>query len=117
MSEPWPSEIRLHKDKASLTVAFDDESFTYTAEFLRVLSPSAEVQGHSPEQRITVPGKRSVKISGVEPVGNYAVRIKFNDGHSTGLYSWRYLHELGTDQEAFWQTYLNELAAEGLSRD
>lgn len=117
MTDPWPSEIRLHKDKANLTVAFDDGSFTYPAEFLRVLSPSAEVQGHSPEQRQTVPGKRSVKIADVEPIGNYAVRIKFDDGHSTGLYSWTYLRELGADQEAFWQTYLDELAAKGLSRD
>jgi DUF971 family protein len=83
---------------------------------LRVLSPSAEVQGHSPEQRVTVPGKRNVAISRVEPVGNYAVRIVFDDFHDTGIFTWHYLRELGEEKEERWQAYLDELATKGLSR-
>jgi DUF971 family protein len=117
MAEPWPTELRLDKDKRILTVSFDDgKSFTIPAELLRVLSPSAEVQGHSPEQRVTVAGKRNVGIARLEPVGNYAVRIVFTDGHDTGLYVWEYLRELGERKEQRWQEYLKDLAAKRLSR-
>jgi DUF971 family protein len=114
----WPTEIRLHKDRGALTVAFDSgESFALPAEYLRVKSPSAEVQGHSPEERKTVPGKRYVQILEVQPVGNYAVRLVFDDMHSTGIYSWEYFSELGRNREAYWQAYLDEIAAKGLSRE
>jgi DUF971 family protein len=117
MAEPWPTELSLDKDKRILTVSFDDgKSFTIPAELLRVLSPSAEVQGHSPEQRVTVAGKRNVGIARLEPVGNYAVRIVFTDGHDTGLYVWEYLRELGERKEQRWQGYLKDLAAKRLSR-
>jgi DUF971 family protein len=117
MAEPWPTELRLDKDKRILTVSFDDgKSFTIPAELLRVLSPSAEVQGHSPEQRVTVAGKRNVGIARLEPVGNYAVRIMFTDGHDTGLYVWEYLREIGEEKEQRWQEYLKDLAAKRLSR-
>jgi DUF971 family protein len=113
----WPTELKLGKDKRVLTVAFDDGAqFALPAELLRVLSPSAEVQGHSPEQRVTVPGKKSVRIVQMEPVGTYAVRITFDDGHNTGLYMWDYLRDLGENQEARFRSYLNELAEKGLSR-
>ena len=113
----WPTEIKLDPEKRTLTVGFDDgKSFALPAELLRVLSPSAEVQGHSPEQRITVPGKKNVSILRLEPVGNYAVRIVFDDGHDTGLFVWSYLRELGENREARWQAYLADLAAKGLSR-
>ena len=117
MAEPWPTELSLDKDKRILTVSFDDgKSFTIPAELLRVLSPSAEVQGHSPEQRVTVAGKRNVGIARLEPVGNYAVRIMFTDGHDTGLYVWEYLREIGEEKEQRWQEYLKDLAAKRLSR-
>jgi len=113
----WPEEIRLNSEKNELRVAFEGgRKFDYEAEFLRVMSPSAEVQGHSPDQRVTVPGKQDVLISALEPVGNYAVRITFDDGHSTGLYSWDYLHELGVTHHTRWGEYLDELKAKGLSR-
>ena len=113
----WPTELKLDKDKRVLTVAFDDGAqFALPAELLRVLSPSAEVQGHSPEQRVTVPGKKNVRIVQMEPVGTYAVRITFDDGHNTGLYLWDYLRDLGENQEARFRTYLDELADKGLSR-
>jgi DUF971 family protein len=103
---PWPSEIRLNPARDVLTVAFDDGSrFELRAEFLRVESPSAEVRGHGGPKTI-VKGKQDVKISGLEPVGNYAVRIGFDDGHDSGLYSWAYLHQLGTDKDRIWATYL-----------
>jgi DUF971 family protein len=114
----WPTEIRLAKDKRTLTVAFDDgASFALPSEYLRVTSPSAEVQGHSPSERKTVPGKRNVEIIGVEPVGNYAVKLVFDDMHSTGIFGWDYLHELGLKQAERWADYLAELEAKGLSRD
>jgi DUF971 family protein len=113
----WPTEIKLDAEKRTLTVAFDDgKSFALPAELLRVLSPSAEVQGHSPEQRITVPGKKNVRILRLEPVGNYAVRIVFDDGHNTGLYVWDYLRDLGEHQDERFRSYLNELAGKGLTR-
>ena len=113
----WPTEIRLAKDKRSLRVVFDDGlAFDLPAEYLRVLSPSAEVQGHSPSERKTVAGKAEVAIIGVEPVGNYAVRLLFDDMHSTGIFGWNYLHELGALREERWRDYLAELDAKGLSR-
>jgi DUF971 family protein len=117
MAEPWPTELRLDKERRVLTVTFEDgTSFALPAELLRVLSPSAEVQGHSPDQRVTVAGKKSVGIVRIEPVGNYAVRIVFDDGHDTGLYAWAYLHELGENRDARWKSYLDDLAAKGLAR-
>jgi DUF971 family protein len=114
---PWPSEIRVSKDKSELSVAFEsNERFTLRAEMLRVLSPSAEVQGHSPEQRVTVPGKRNVKIAQVLPIGNYAVRLVFDDRHDSGIFTWVYLHELGVHGNEKWAGYLAELSAKGLSR-
>lgn len=113
----WPTELRLNAGKDVLSVAFDNgESYELPAEFLRVTSPSAEVQGHSPEERRTVPGKRDVKIKALVPSGNYAVQIEFSDGHDTGLFTWGYLLELGRNQEAKWAEYLSELAAKGLTR-
>ena len=117
-SKPWPTELRLAKDRRSLTVSFDTgESFALDAEYLRVMSPSAEVQGHSAEERKTVPGKRQVAILEVQPIGNYAVRLVFDDMHSTGLYSWDYFAELGRNRARKWQEYVDELASKGLSRD
>jgi DUF971 family protein len=116
-AEPWPTELKLSKDRRLLTVAFDDGvRVELPAELLRVLSPSAEVQGHSPEQRVTVAGKKNVGILRLEPVGNYAVRIVFDDTHDTGLYVWAYLRELGENKEARWQDYLRDLAAKKLTR-
>lgn len=115
---PWPTEIRVVSDRRAMVVAFDDGSeFTLPAEYLRVESPSAEVQGHGPEERKTVPGKRNVMILEVQPVGNYAVKLVFDDMHSTGIFSWAYLHELGRDHGMRFQRYLDELAAKGLTRD
>ena len=117
-SRPWPTELRLAKDRKTLNVTFDNgERFELAAEYLRVTSPSAEVQGHSPDERKTVPGKRNVAILEVHPIGNYAVRLVFDDLHSTGIYSWDYLAELGRDHARRWGDYLDELAAKGLSRD
>jgi DUF971 family protein len=108
----------LHKDRKTLTVAFDSgESYNLAAEYLRVTSPSAEVQGHSPDERKTVPGKKDVGILEVHPVGNYAVRLVFDDLHSTGIYSWDYLLELGREHDRIWRDYLDELAGKGLSRE
>ena len=116
-SDPWPTELKVDKDRRLLTVAFDDgANFDLPAELLRVMSPSAEVQGHSPEERVTVPGKKAVRILRVEPVGNYAARIVFDDGHDTGLYTWTYLRELGENKEERFQDYLAELAAKRLAR-
>lgn len=115
---PTPTEIRLKRAEKLLRVAFDTgEVFDLPAEYLRVESPSAEVQGHGPGQRVIVPGRMHVGIIGVEPVGNYAVRLKFDDLHDTGIYSWDYLHELGRQHAARWQAYLDALAAKGLSRE
>ena len=114
----WPSELRLSKDRRSLRVTFDDgATCDLPAEYLRVTSPSAEVQGHSPSEHKTVPGKRNVEIIGIEPVGNYAVKLRFDDMHDTGIYGWSYLYELGAKQAEKWQDYLAELEAKGLSRD
>ncbi len=103
---PWPTELRVNPARNALHVAFDNEdAFTLAAEYLRVESPSAEVQGHGPGQKQILTGKRDVKIARLEPVGNYAVRIVFDDGHDTGLYSWDYLHELGRDFGKRWAVY------------
>jgi DUF971 family protein len=116
-SRPWPTELRLHKDRRTLTVTFDGgERFDLSAEYLRVRSPSAEVQGHSPDERKTVAGKKDVAILEVHPIGNYAVRLVFDDLHSTGIYSWDYLFGLGANRAANWQEYLDELAGKGLAR-
>jgi len=117
-AEHWPTEIRLRKAEKILEVDFDNGvSFRYAAELLRVESPSAEVQGHGPHQKTTVPGRRHVGIMELEPVGHYAVRIKFDDLHETGIYSWAYLYKLGEQQDALWKAYLQALADQGLSRD
>lgn len=114
----WPEEIRLLEGGRLLQVRFEDgASFALPAEYLRVRSPSAEVQGHSPEERKTLGGKRNVAIIGVEPVGNYAVRLDFDDLHRTGIYTWRYLYALGAGQEQDFAAYLSELEAKGLDRD
>ena len=114
----WPVEIRLPKDRRTLRVAFDDgRTFDLSAELLRVTSPSAEVQGHSEAERKTVGGKRNVTILSVDPVGNYAVRIGFDDMHSTGIYSWAFLRDLGVNAERRFQDYLDDLQAKGLDRD
>ncbi len=118
MIAPRPLEIRLRKDRKTLHISFDNgEAVDLSAEYLRVMSPSAEVQGHSPDQRQTVGGKRNVEIMSLEPIGHYAVRIVFDDMHDTGLYSWSYLSELGREQAAKWASYLSELEEKGLSRD
>jgi DUF971 family protein len=112
-----PSEIRLNKAERVLHVAFEDgERFALPAEYLRVESPSAEVQGHSPDQKQIIAGKRNVAVVAVEPVGNYAVRLVFDDRHDTGIYSWDYLHELGRDRERRWANYLAELEVRGMNR-
>lgn len=117
-AEPWPTEIRLLDNGHKLRISFDDgASFTTSAELLRVRSPSAEVQGHSPADQKTVGGKRNVAIIAVAPVGNYAIRLDFDDLHKTGIYTWRYLRELGETAEASFAAYLQELAAKGLDRD
>ena len=116
-STAWPTELRLSRDRRSLVVSFDTgESYTLSAEYLRVVSPSAEVQGHTPAERKLQHGKRNVEILAVEPVGNYAVRLSFDDMHSTGLYVWDYLLTLGREQETRWAAYLAELEAAGKSR-
>src|ERR1043165_1866796 len=114
----WPTELRLGKDRKTLTIVFDDgQSFALPAEYLRVKSPSAEVQGHSPDERKTVPGKKNVMVLEVHPIGNYAVRLVFDDMHSTGIYSWDYFLALGRKHDEYGQAYLDELAVKGLSRE
>jgi DUF971 family protein len=115
---PGCTELRLKREEQVLEVAFDDgASFRLPAEYLRVESPSAEVQGHGPGQRVIVPGRRHVGILRIEPVGHYAVRIAFDDLHDSGIYSFDYLYRLGTEREARWAEYEQALAAKGLSRD
>ncbi|MGL4973660.1 MAG: gamma-butyrobetaine hydroxylase-like domain-containing protein [Bosea sp. (in: a-proteobacteria)] len=117
-NQHWPTELKLAKDKRSLTVAFDDGvSVTIPAELLRVESPSAEVQGHGPSQKKTIPGKRNVEIIKIEPVGHYAVKLVFDDMHDTGIYGWDTLREMGQDQEKLMQAYFDALEAQGLSRE
>lgn len=115
---PVPLELRLVKADRALHVTFDDGNrFVFPAEYLRVESPSAEVQGHGPSQRTTVPGRRQVGIMAIEPVGHYAVRLLFDDLHDTGIFSWDYLHQIGLEQDSRWRNYLAALAEKGLSRD
>lgn len=115
---PWPLEIRLLDAGKRLEVDFDDGSrFSLPAELLRVESPSAEVRGHGAGEKTIVPGRRGVAIREVEPVGRYAVRLRFDDGHDSGLYSWPYLYRLGRDRERIWQAYLDALDERGLARD
>ena len=115
---PRPVEIRHKQAEKELEVEFDDgATFTLPAEILRVESPSAEVQGHGPSQKKLVAGRREVGMMAIEPVGNYAIRITFDDLHDTGIYTWSYLYELGTNLDAAWKGYIDALAAAGLSRD
>ena len=115
---PWPTEIRLKRETRMLEVVFDDGShFALPAELLRVESPSAEVRGHGGEEKKIVAGKRDVAIASVEPVGNYAVRLLFDDGHTSGFFTWETLHRLGRDQDAVWADYLARLKDRGLSRE
>lgn len=118
MPAPKPTDITLHKKSRMLEVAFDSgEHFVLPAEYLRVYSPSAEVQGHGPGQQVLVAGKREVGLQAIEPVGNYAVLLRFTDGHATGIYSWETLHDLGVNQNRNWQSYLDALVKNNLSRD
>ncbi len=115
---PRPTEIKLHQKSRILEVAFDDDKrFSLSCEYLRVFSPSAEVRGHGPGQEVLQVGKRDVEIKDIEPVGAYAVKLVFSDGHDTGLYSWDYLYELGETQESSWKSYLARLEQAGASRD
>src|SRR5213078_4241876 len=117
-AERMPSAITLHQKSRVLEIAFaDGRSFRLPYEFLRVYSPSAEVRGHGPGQEVLQTGKRAVEIRALEPVGSYAVQPVFSDGHSTGIYSWDYLYELGQNQDALWSQYLSKLKAAGASRD
>ncbi len=112
-----PTEIKLRKASRLLVVSFeDDTTFEYTFEYLRVHSPSAEVKGHGPGQETLQTGKENVAITAIEPIGHYAVRLVFDDGHNTGLYSWTYLRELGEDMATNWQSYLDRLQAAGYAR-
>jgi len=118
VSAAWPTEIRLKQAEKLLEITFDDgAAFRFPAEYLRVESPSAEVQGHGPGQKQLVAGRARVGIIGVEPVGNYAIRIVFDDLHDTGIYSWTYLHQLGREQERRWKEYIAALETHGLSRE
>lgn len=113
----WPTEMRVSATRDTLNISFDSgEQFELSAEMLRVLSPSAEVQGHSPDQRVTVGGKSAVLIEQMVPTGNYAVRIAFDDGHSTGIFTWTYLAQLGREKDQRWSDYLDELTEKGLDR-
>ena len=115
---PRPTEIKLHQKSRVLEIAFDDgKSFRLECELLRVYSPSAEVRGHGRGQEVLQTGKKDVEITAVEPVGNYAVRLVFSDGHDTGLYSWDYLYGLGEDKEGLWKEYLERMTKEGASRE
>ncbi|MCK5326622.1 MAG: DUF971 domain-containing protein [Woeseiaceae bacterium] len=114
---PKPTEIRLKKEPRVLVISFDDGSeFEYTFEYLRVHSPSAEVRGHGPGQETLQTGKDDVKVTRIDPIGHYAVRLVFDDGHDTGLYNWQYLYELGRDMASNWQHYLDRLQAAGYAR-
>jgi DUF971 family protein len=114
----WPVELRLKRAEKLLEIAFEDGTqFRLPAEYLRVESPSAEVQGHGPGQKALVHGRAHVGIIALEPIGNYAVRVTFDDLHDTGIYSWSYLHQLGVEHEKRWREYLDALAANGLRRE
>jgi DUF971 family protein len=115
---PRPTEIKLHQKSRELEIAFaDGKTFRLPCEFLRVYSPSAEVRGHGPGQETLQTGKRDVEITAIEPVGNYAVVLRFSDEHDTGIYSWDYLYDLGVNHDALWQGYLARLQEAGASRE
>ena len=115
---PWPTQLRLIRAEKRLEIEFDDgKKFSLPAEYLRVESPSAEVQGHGPGEKTIIPGRIHVGIMELEPVGNYAVRIKFDDLHDTGIFSWDYLYQLGVEHDRRWRDYLAALSARGLSRE
>lgn len=115
---PIPTELKLHRKSGVLAVTFNDgKAFRFPCEFLRVYSPSAEVRGHEPEQAVLQTGKKNVTITHIEPIGRYAVRLDFSDGHNTGLYSWDLLYEYGLHQETMWQDYLQRLEKLGASRE
>src|SRR5215212_3801872 len=117
-NSPIPTEIKLHQGSRVMEIAFDNgRRFQLPYEFLRVYSPSAEVRGHGPGQEVLQVGKRNVGVTAIEPIGMYAVKLVFSDGHDTGIYSWEYLHELGRKQESNWKTYLARLQQAGKSRD
>ncbi len=116
MSKHVPTEINLNRRTRILTITFDDETFDLSCEYLRVYSPSAEVRGHGPGQEVLQVGKENVNIDAIEPVGNYAIKPVFNDGHDTGIYSWETLYQLGKDQEDNWAYYLKRLEEAGKSR-
>ena len=116
--EPRATDIKVRRSEKSLEIGFDDgATFSLPAEYLRVESPSAEVQGHGPDQKVLVAGRQHVGIANVEPVGNYAIRIIFDDLHDTGIFSWRYLYQLGAEYEDRWSAYIAAMAKEGLSRE
>ena len=118
MEDNLPTDIKLHKKSSILEIVFaDKKSYKLTAEFLRVHSPSAEVRGHGKGQEVLQPGKRQVKLLNIEPVGNYAIQLSFDDGHNSGFYSWSYLYELCTEFDSLWDKYLAQLKAAGVSRD
>src|SRR5438034_3676243 len=115
---PHPTEIKLHQKSRVLEISFaDGNTFRLPCEFLRVYSPSAEVRGHGPGQEVLQVGKKDVDILSLEPVGSYAVQPHFSDGHRTGIYSWDYLYDLGTNRQSLWQTYLKRLEAAGARRE
>ena len=115
---PRPTELKLHQKSRELEVAFDDgRQFKFSCEFLRVHSPSAEVRGHGPGQEVLQVGKKNVGIAAIEPVGTYAVKLVFSDGHETGIYSWDYFHDLGIKQDDYWSTYLTRMARAAASRE
>ncbi len=117
-TDPRPTGIQLHSKSRQLELEYGDgESYSLSCEYLRVYSPSAEVRGHGPSQEVLQTGKLNVTITAIEPVGNYALQLVFNDGHDTGLYSWAYLYELCTQQDPWWQDYLERISVEGASRD
>ena len=114
---PRPTEISLHQVSRMLDIAFEDgRAFSLPVEYLRVFSPSAEVRGHGPGQEILQVGKKDIEIRQVEPVGSYAIQPTFSDGHSTGIYSWEYLYQLGIEQDSRWAAYLKQMDAAGASR-
>jgi len=115
--DQWPTEIRLRQKSRLLAIAFEDGSrFELPFEYLRVYSPSAEVRGHGSGQEVLQTGKENVLVTAIEPVGRYALKISFDDGHDTGLYTWQYLYQLGTGQDTLWQDYLDRLSAAGYAR-
>lgn len=115
---PIPSDIALHKRSKILELKYaDGSSYKLPCEYLRVYSPSAEVKGHGPGQEVLQSGKINVTIERIEPTGNYALQLFFSDGHESGIFSWNYLHELGTNQDDYWQDYLSRVAAAGVNRD